>query len=64
MPCRQISSLLFPFLQGRPASGEFRVLRGGSYFIYSQRCRAVYRFGNPPERRYGGIGFRLVLPLR
>ncbi|WP_420209266.1 formylglycine-generating enzyme family protein [Candidatus Electronema sp. JC] len=46
-----------------PDRGEYRVLRGGSFFHYSQRCCAVYRLDNPREDRNDGIGFRLVLPL-
>ncbi|WP_417914620.1 formylglycine-generating enzyme family protein [Candidatus Electronema sp. JM] len=46
-----------------PESGGLRVLRGGSFFDYSQDCRAVYRYVNPPGIRYGSFGFRLVLSL-
>ena len=41
-----------------------RILRGGCFFRSPQDCRAVYRFHNPPEDRYGNIGFRLVFSFR
>jgi formylglycine-generating enzyme required for sulfatase activity len=47
-----------------PDTGTRRVLRGGGYFGYPLRCRAVDRDRYRPEFRGGGIGFRLVLPFQ
>ena len=41
--------------------GDYRVLRGGSYFSYAGRCRPSYRSYYTPDYRYNDIGFRLVL---
>ncbi|CAK8712446.1 MAG: Formylglycine-generating enzyme, required for sulfatase activity, contains SUMF1/FGE domain [Candidatus Electronema aureum] len=46
-----------------PERGGYRVLRGGSFFYFSQGCRAVYRYGYSPGNRDGFLGLRLVLPL-
>ena len=40
-----------------------RVLRGGSWIYYSWNCRAAYRVGNAPGRRFFGNGCRVVLSL-
>jgi len=45
-----------------PASGSYRVLRGGSWFSYAYCCRAAFRFFNSPTFSDNGIGFRSVLP--
>jgi sulfatase modifying factor 1 len=44
-----------------PASGEFRVLRGGSYTSPAEQCRSAYR-AQPLKDRDGfsNVGFRLV----
>jgi sulfatase modifying factor 1 len=47
-----------------PATGTYRVVRGGSYFYASLGCRSVYRGHDLPEERYGNVGFRLVLPFQ
>ena len=45
-----------------PNSGSSRVLRGGSWYFYDDSdCRVAYRNGYPPDGRYNGNGFRLVL---
>jgi formylglycine-generating enzyme required for sulfatase activity len=46
-----------------PASGEMRVLRGGSYIDNFQRVRAAKRFEHLPDS--GGVnrGFRCVTPI-
>lgn len=46
-----------------PASGESRVLRGGSWGNVSPvNLRAAYRGNYVPENQYNGVGFRLVAP--
>ena len=42
-----------------PASGGYRVLRGGSYYNDSSYCRASYRGTNPPLNG-GHVGFRVA----
>lgn len=44
-----------------PASGSFRVLRGGSWSIPAQGCRSAYRGRYTPGIRYFNLGFRLAL---
>jgi sulfatase modifying factor 1 len=41
-------------------SGSYRVLRGGSWSDYEQRCRSAYRNINTPSFRFNNRGFRLV----
>ena len=43
-----------------PASGDDRVLRGGSCWGSPQCCRSAYRGRFNPDSRYRGCGFRLV----
>jgi formylglycine-generating enzyme required for sulfatase activity len=43
-----------------PATGSYRVLRGGFWFSYAQYCRSAYRSGAFPVYRDYFIGFRLV----
>ena len=44
-----------------PTSGSNRVYRGGNWLNDAQFCRVSYRDrGDPGDRRYGGVGFRLV----
>ena len=38
-----------------PASGRFRVLRGGSMSTNANNCRSAFRIMSPPEERSGGI---------
>ncbi len=42
-----------------PASGEYRVLRGGSWYIYARYCLSASRFGILPDYRFNFYGFRL-----
>src|SRR5262249_36522850 len=48
---------------GGPASGDARVLRGGSWFSAPWYCRSAYRYWADPATRSGHLGFRLVLEL-
>jgi formylglycine-generating enzyme required for sulfatase activity len=41
-----------------PASGEFRVLRGGSWFSPGRAIRSAFRHWNIPDRGYDDSGFR------
>lgn len=41
-------------------SGQYRVLRGGSWRINAGRCRVSFRDFNAPSGRYGHFGFRVV----
>ena len=43
-----------------PASGSYRVLRGGSWNFYPQNCRVAYRLHNSPGYRNFSNGFRLA----
>jgi len=54
---------------GAPTDGEtwtrggdraYRVLRGGSWFLNSVKCRAAYRFKSPASDRLPDAGFRIV----
>jgi formylglycine-generating enzyme required for sulfatase activity len=43
-----------------PASGSYRVDRGGSWGSSARFCRSAFRGRSTPSRRYNGLGFRLV----
>ncbi len=43
-----------------PASGMYRVLRGGSWSVSAGDCRSAYRNWSPPDIRIISFGFRLV----
>jgi formylglycine-generating enzyme required for sulfatase activity len=45
-----------------PASGSYRVIRGGSWDNYAFDCRAAHRFFYYPTSSNFNIGFRSVLP--
>ncbi len=47
-------------LQG-PASGLYRLCRGGSYLNPGQFCRSAVRRGATPETMYANLGFRVAL---
>ena len=49
-----------------PASGLYRVIRGGSWGYDARYCRSASRFDAAPGNRYGTLGFRLLrtAPLR
>ncbi len=43
-----------------PATGLTRVVRGGGWYNYSNRCRSAMRAADTPDTTYTGVGFRLV----
>ena len=45
-----------------PASGSYRVIRGGSWADYAGSCRSAYRDRSTPGRCNRSMGFRLVSP--
>ena len=47
-----------------PATGEYRVLRGGSWVDFQDLARAVCRFDSHPDYRGYGFGFRVVSVVR
>jgi formylglycine-generating enzyme required for sulfatase activity len=44
-----------------PAEGTSRVVRGGSWDCFGQRCRSAWRNGTEPANRYEYLGFRVAL---
>jgi formylglycine-generating enzyme required for sulfatase activity len=44
-----------------PAEGTSRVLRGGSWDCFGQRCRSAWRNGIEPSKTHEFLGFRVVL---
>jgi len=47
-----------------PSSGEYKVLRGGSWHYGLGYCRTTNRFRDIPDDTWDNIGFRVVLPVR
>jgi formylglycine-generating enzyme required for sulfatase activity len=43
-----------------PASGTYRVMRGGSWYFSASRCRVAYRNSYGPNYRRISCGFRVV----
>jgi len=43
-----------------PASGDFRVLRGGAFYAADEYVRCACRYRNDPLDRYRDVGFRVV----
>jgi len=43
-----------------PASGSFRVFRGGCWYNSARGCRSAYRFWSSPSDRSHGLGFRVL----
>ena len=43
-----------------PASGSYRVDRGGSWFSYATSCRTAFRYYDTPTYTYGNLGLRLA----
>ena len=46
-----------------PANGDYRVLRGGSWYFNPRLCPVACRDYFNPSYRFGFIGFRVVLDL-
>lgn len=46
-----------------PATGEGRVLRGGTWVLHAGDCRSSFRFNYLPEYRLDSIGFRVARTL-
>ena len=44
-----------------PATGAFRVFRGGSLNYYARDCRAAFQNGREPGNRGSNLGFRVAL---
>jgi formylglycine-generating enzyme required for sulfatase activity len=47
-----------------PASGSWRVFRGGSWNGAALYLRAAYRFATTPSTSSDALGFRCVRPVR
>jgi formylglycine-generating enzyme required for sulfatase activity len=43
-----------------PESGDYRVLRGGSWFGHGRNCRSAIRYRDGPGRAFNSFGFRLA----
>lgn len=43
-----------------PASGDYRVARGGDWLSYPKDCRSAYRISSSPGSAFNIIGFRVV----
>ena len=46
-----------------PASGMYRVSRGGGWYSQTQTCRAAYRSHAPPHKAPFSVGFRCVAAM-
>ena len=44
-----------------PSSGLGRIIRGGSWYRFAERCRSAYRGGCPADNRSNFLGFRVVM---
>ncbi|UCE47335.1 MAG: SUMF1/EgtB/PvdO family nonheme iron enzyme, partial [Phycisphaerales bacterium] len=44
-----------------PSSGDFKVLRGGSWGSSQRNCRSAPRNWHTPNHRYDDCGFRVVM---
>lgn len=47
-----------------PATGSYRVMRGGSVINLASECRVSQRFGGEPNSHFFFVGFRLALKVR
>lgn len=43
-----------------PSSGQFRILRGGSWSSESMKCRSADRFWHEPDKVFRDLGFRVI----
>jgi len=43
-----------------PATGIYRVLRGGSWYNFASDCSVAYKMSDNPKNTYSGWGFRIV----
>lgn len=59
--CQQQGTVTDP--QG-PSSGQYRALRGGSWYYNGRFCRSAFRFNYAPGVRNDSIGFRVVVSAR
>jgi formylglycine-generating enzyme required for sulfatase activity len=46
-----------------PASGQFRVVRGGAWYLNPESCRVANRYYGRPDIRSNAVGFRVVRRL-
>jgi formylglycine-generating enzyme len=46
-----------------PVYGDFKILRGGSWYGIAMFCRSAFRFGRPTDHRDCTIGFRIASDL-
>lgn len=53
-----------PYNSDEPKVKPARVVRGGCWRSYEQRCRVSLRYSRRPEHHTNGLGFRLSLSLR
>lgn len=44
-----------------PVSGTYRIIRGGSWYMYAPECRVFVRNGATPQSVSNDMGLRLVL---
>ena len=47
-----------------PSSGDYRVLRGGSWDYYDDYCRVAYRTYDNPDRRFSDYGLRILRAIQ
>jgi len=47
-----------------PTAGDYRVIRGGSWYNSARFCRSADRYRIRPSDRLDGLGFRVVLPVQ
>ena len=47
-----------------PAVGQYRVVRGGSWYFDAQRCGSAFRFRRKPDVALGRLGFRVLMCTR
>jgi formylglycine-generating enzyme required for sulfatase activity len=47
-----------------PQTGQYRVIRGGSWKDIAKSCRVTQRNFDLPDSRRNGIGFRVVTSIK